>query len=985
MSTFDIAADAPGLLRAEAININLKFDRTGPTTGRISWNVPTPAAGCTAENQAYCGILITVDTKPASAGKGPVDGTIYTSDPTVDTNLFAGDTLDTAKVVGAFYQDRTTTFVDITGLMANTPYYVSGFPVDCQNRYFVSGVHAYSTEYANRGTDGTNGTQVVVLNSSAAEMGVQPTDATGLVPTSNYQFKIQLGITPTFNRPVDSVECVPTAPVHTITVNGLDGQTYEELIVAINKQFALLSTGTQGPTAPNAGTYYWNASQQKLFLWNGSAHVEVPVIVQATDPTAVDPGDYWYNTTTSVLYIRNLTDTGWDTVGVVINKTTDPTTPAGDTSYWYDGANVYVWNGNTWCPVAVTIQTIDPSLAVMPPDGSYWYNTTSGVLSKWNSALDMWHVTTAVQSYEDPNALPIGTYWFNEVTNVLSRSTTTPTPNWIVEANVSISETAPAAPAPGKLWYNPTTEELLKRNVGNTAWDQQDVITFPLDPTSRAACDLWWDATADLLKVWDALNTVWVTVTQFFQQATDPSLPPAMTEGESWFNSTTSTLYVWENNCFVAVDFVISATDPTQMVDGTVWHNTTLDTWQVWDTAAWVTIVPVESTADPASPPSSTFWFNTTSSGLNAWNGVAWVAVTYSTTPLTPATGTLWYDTATGILKTWNGLAWVAATPLATVELDCHGNMLFTHTVVGSMSYVGITDVTLFDALTVPFTIHNSSPGVDGASSIPSYEEIGIGTDGTESLRNAIVNDIRRELGYPVVDVELTKEQMDYAVSRAIQELRERSGLAYKRGFFFMTLKKGEQRYYLTNKIAGMNKIVDVQGVYRLTSSFLSSAHGAGVYGQIVLQHMYNMGTFDLLSYHIMAEYTKLMEILFAARITFTWNEQTREIWLHHKFSQAEPVVCIEATEERTEQDIMSDRYAKPWIRRYAAGMCRIMLAEIRGKFSSLPGASGSITLNAGELRQTGQAEIQACLDEIDNYTADRPEEYGMGTTFLFG
>jgi hypothetical protein len=145
------------------------------------------------------------------------------------------------------------------------------------------------------------------------------------------------------------------------------------------------------------------------------------------------------------------------------------------------------------------------------------------------------------------------------------------------------------------------------------------------------------------------------------------------------------------------------------------------------------------------------------------------------------------------------------------------------------------------------------------------------------------------------------------------------------------------------------------------------------------------MGSFDLLSYHLMAEYTHLMEILFAARVTFTWNEQTRELFMHNRFNQAEQMVCIEASVDRTEQDIMTDRYTKSWIRRYAAAVCRLMLAEIRGKFSTLPGAGGGVTLNAGELRQAAQTEIDACLMDIEQYITDRPEEYGVGSTFLFG
>jgi hypothetical protein len=174
-------------------------------------------------------------------------------------------------------------------------------------------------------------------------------------------------------------------------------------------------------------------------------------------------------------------------------------------------------------------------------------------------------------------------------------------------------------------------------------------------------------------------------------------------------------------------------------------------------------------------------------------------------------------------------------------------------------------------------------------------------------------------------------------------------------------------------------------GVYRMTSAFISSAQGAGVYGQIVLQHLYNMGTFDLLSYHIMAEYTELMEMLFASRVTFTWNEQTRTLHLLQRYPFRELMVLIEATVERTEQDLLSDRWTKPWIRRYALAQSRIALAEIRGKYSTLPGAGGSVSLNAQDLRAAGVEEIALCLQDIENYVADMPEEHGMGVSFILG
>lgn len=978
MSTFDLQPAAPGLLRAESVNITLKFERTGPTTGRVSWNIPTPAAGCTAENQAYCGILVTIDTTPASIDKMPTNGQVYSSDPTVDLNLFAGDKLGTAYVVGGFYNDRTTTFFDVTGLKPNTPYYVSGFPMDCQYRYYVEGVHAYSVDYKNRGTDGTNGTQAVLLNYTSTPAGVKTTDYTGLMPRIVYDFKLQLGVTPKPNRPLDPSECKLAAPMYTIEVDGTFAQTYDELVAAINQQLALLKNCVQGPLAPNTGAYYWNSGQKKLFQWNGSSHVEVPVIYDTQTPNSVSTGSYWLNPTTNVLSVWS--GSAWVVV-TVINSSFNPLAPTADTSFWFDGTNAYVWNGHAWCQITTIIQATDPSLAVDPPDGSYWLNTSTGVLYKWNTAIDIWVAVNAIEYDVNPNALTNGTYWFNESSNQLYEYNT-PAPGWNLQSNVSVTEIAPSTPAPGKFWYKPTTQQLFQWN--GTVWNELDVLSFPNDPTMRNYCDLWWNTDTDVLNVWDNINSVWVAVTSFYQQVNDPSSAPAIAPGTAWYDTDDGKLYVYENGCFKEVAFINMPTNPvTTIANGTVWYNGTA--WFVKGALGWTEIDLVTSANDPTTLPVGTFWFNPTGNALQQWNGTVWVAVAYSIVPLTPQKGTCWYDLSVGQLKEWNGVTWTAATPLATVELDCNGNLLFTDMTVGSMSYVGLTDGTLFDALDAPFKIGNSLPGADGASDVPTYAELGVGTDGSNAIRDSIINELRYDLGYPVVDVELTKEQMDYAVSRAISELRSRTGLAYKRGFFFMSIKSNEQKFYLTNKVSEMNKIVDILGVYRLTSSFLSSAHGAGVYGQIVLQHLYNMGTFDLLSYHIMGEYTKLMEMLFAARITFSWNEQTRELHLHHRFPYRERMVCVEATVERTEQDIMSDRYAKSWIRKYAGGVCRLMLAEIRGKFSSLPGAGGSISLNANELRQAGNEAIAECLDEIDNYIADKPDEYGIGTQFVFG
>lgn len=982
MSTFDVIANAPGILRTESNNITLVFDRTGPNTARVSWNIPTPAAGCTAETQAYCGIVVAVDTQPANASKTPAKGVVYSSDTTVDANLFAGDKLDTAMVVGAFYQDRTTTFVDISGLQPNTVYYASGYPTTCELQYFVEGVHAYSMEYKNRGTDDTHGSQVVALNATSEMTGALPTDATGLDAATVYDFKIQVGINPKLNRPTNPTDCIPAAPVYTINVDGANAQTIEALVAEINKQFALLSNGAQGVQPPNAGAYFWNASAAELYQWTGTEHVKQSAYVQNTAPNIVAVGTYWYDTSASQLNSWN--GTSWVVVSLYTLES-DPTLPQSDLSYWFNGTTAYKWNGVTWCELTTITQLTDPSFAPTIAGGTFWHDTTTDVLYRWNAALEMWSAVDFVQSATDPRTIVDNSLWYNPYVSQLYIYNI-PAIGWNAVTNVSVSEHAPSIPAPGKYWYNPVTKVLNQRDATNQNWVILPVTVSIDDPTLQQSCDVWWDTTTQTYNAWNAVAASWVAATNTYHQAIDPSLPTVITEGSTWYNSTTSELYAWVNACYVPVQYTASVGDPTTTISvNDAWYKPSTNQTFIRTLSGWQAITPTRSSVDPQAILPGSFWYAPSVGSLQLWNGATWVSIAYTTSPLTPQRGTLWFDLTVSMLKEWNGSVWIAATPKVVVEHDCNRNLKFTDTNPGSTSYVSIDDGTLFKSMGIVTKVTLTQPGTDGASDTPSYAEVGIGTDGSSAVRDSIANEIRYELGYPVVDVELTQEQINYAIDRALNVLRQRSGLAYKRGFFFMAIKANEQRFFLTNKIQGMNKIVDVLGVYRMTSSFMSSAHGAGVYGQIVMQHMYNMGTFDLLSYHIMSDYTKLMEMLFAARITYTWNEQTRELWMHHRFSMNERMVCIEATMERTEQDILTDRYALPWIRTYAAGMCRLMLAEIRGKFSSLPGAGGSITLNADALRQAGQQDIDKCMEEIDSYIVDKPEEYGMGGQFTFG
>ena len=201
---------------------------------------------------------------------------------------------------------------------------------------------------------------------------------------------------------------------------------------------------------------------------------------------------------------------------------------------------------------------------------------------------------------------------------------------------------------------------------------------------------------------------------------------------------------------------------------------------------------------------------------------------------------------------------------------------------------------------------------------------------------------------------------------------------------FFLDTIPRQQHYVLSDKVVGFNTIVTVMGAYRMTSAFLSSAHGNGVYGQVVLQHLYNMGTFDLLSFHLVSQYIEQMEALFATRLTYNWNESSRTLAFFQSFSLHERIL-LDVTCERTEQELFKDRWTRDYIERYAYAESMRMLAQVRGKFASLPGAGGGIALNASDLMAQHDTIKAELYQQIDDLIVNDVENIGQESSFIIG
>lgn len=960
MSVYDDFADSPNQIRAEGQEITIKFQRTSDTTARISWNIPPPMFGCSSENQAYDGIVITVSNSPANyLSTSPKDGVYYEADPTVDFDIHAGSKIDKAYVIGAFYHDKTTTVLDIDGIKEKTPYYVSGYAVDAVGRYHREGVHAYSLP---------TGAQSYVTEDLPAKHEIQlysvnpitPKTPTGLVADTEYTIPIK-------------IDC----NVEDFTINGSNALTYCRLVNELNRQFSMYRVEYSAPSPPHTGDYYKDTNN--FYQWNGYYLNPVNVATVIHDPLTPVNGMYWLNPVTGVLHVYE--SNAWVVIPDIIESTVAPTELSAYT-IWFDGTTVRVWENGHWCDYTTYISDRNPQLPPLLHAGDFWYDELNNETFKWNETTKAWEDVLVIYFDKDPNTLTTGDFWYDEKISKIKRFVGS---NWNVLTGVIYLDSTASGEFPpnsdktilaGTYWFDTLQHKFYKRNSLNTEWDTVDFVSFPVNPKNRKSCDLWWNSSSsvDDLYVWETVSSSWVHVNNFFKQENDPNSRPFLDPHTAWVNLSNEIHLITPSDCS-KTNYIFSDVDPRNITIGTIWKDSNGRYFR-FDGTDWILLDSlIVYNNDPYNVIDGYLWYNPITGKLYKYTNSAWdTQCLFVDKSIIPSIGDRWYDTINEKSMEWNGSSWHPTIPFVHVELvkrtclDTYDKLVFSTSRTGcdeNFEVLATDKNTLFDNLINSVIYMDPIEGTDGVEAGPMYMQLGVGDDGSPDERRILQEQVRMAFGAPSVRVELTKHQIDTCIDNALLVLRKYSSYSYQKAMFFLDLKRNQQVYLLTNRCVGFNKIVDVLAIHRAKSGAFRSAYSQNDnFTYAALQQLYTMGTFDMLTYHLASSYVEELEKLFASKIMYQWVERKRELKLFQLPKGSERVL-VEAIIERTEQDLITNRETSYWIRRWCINEAKGMLAQIRGKFATLPGPNGTTTLNANELQTQLEQERTNLMEEL--------------------
>lgn len=244
--------------------------------------------------------------------------------------------------------------------------------------------------------------------------------------------------------------------------------------------------------------------------------------------------------------------------------------------------------------------------------------------------------------------------------------------------------------------------------------------------------------------------------------------------------------------------------------------------------------------------------------------------------------------------------------------------------------------------------------------------------------RDQLKKYIRMKLGYPIISLEITDEQMEFAIDEALEEYSK--WVHYDEGFYRLDFTKVTE-ISKDNKTGSYDPklgfklpdcIVSVNRIHESPNAIFSNTGdsmdfllaNSGMYPMMPYSSMNNMfAGGEFLSLYLFQNYVKQWREPFGYRFNYNYNERS-------KFLKLDPDPMIKRTGPRgVVLEVQTIRpedqlYGEDLVKRLALALVKQMIGQVRAKFGSGISFPGGGQVGADILSE-GKEEFDKIMEEL--------------------
>ena len=225
--------------------------------------------------------------------------------------------------------------------------------------------------------------------------------------------------------------------------------------------------------------------------------------------------------------------------------------------------------------------------------------------------------------------------------------------------------------------------------------------------------------------------------------------------------------------------------------------------------------------------------------------------------------------------------------------------------------------------------------------------------------RNELREYMLRQMGAPTLKVELTEDQLNDCIDKAIERFSEYAYDGTIEASLLVELTKGQMKYKLPDNVVAVSGLKS-SSVY---STFINIPAGYSLaMNPISLNYMDNVSTIDVQSMTERMAKMSTLRSLFDVSPNFNFNHNTKDLTFFEEPMSS--VALLEIALEYEPNEESDNIFGHQWIKTRAIGEAMVLWSTVTGKYTS--NLVNGTSINYSDIQSKGEAMIAESEEELD-------------------
>lgn len=236
---------------------------------------------------------------------------------------------------------------------------------------------------------------------------------------------------------------------------------------------------------------------------------------------------------------------------------------------------------------------------------------------------------------------------------------------------------------------------------------------------------------------------------------------------------------------------------------------------------------------------------------------------------------------------------------------------------------------------------------------------------------------IKRQLGWPVINIEIHDSQIEDAINETVAEFLPYAYDGVQRRFGVLTYLDGTQEYDMGYPCLSVQHVAETNMIdYAPSTSDLFS----------VEQHIANdflkggMGKLDLITLELTQEMISTLSVIFGKRVAYDYNSITKKLYLHQPYADGQRLIVElfrSIDYDNTDNSTPNRIYDIKWVQQYSSALARRQWGYNMMKYegSTLP---NGLVINSAAILAEAKENITELKEQLH-------EEWELPVDFFVG